>query len=98
DVTANQEPIETTAETTGERIEREAEAPGERLRRNPGIAGAADSASRAWGVIVLAVGLWFFADVTLGLTMPGLAWRELWPLALIVIGLFVVVRGLARRT
>ena len=37
--------------------------------------------------MLLAVGLWFFADVTLGYDMPSIAWRDLWPLALIVIGL-----------
>ena len=85
------------AQVAGERLGREAQAAGERLRRDPAIAGAASTASRAWGAIVLAIGLWFFADVTLGLSMPSLAWRELWPIVLIVIGLFVVVRGLARR-
>ena len=85
------------AGAAGERLGREAQAAGERLRRDPGLIGAADWASRAWGAIVLAIGLWFFADVTLGLSMPSLAWRELWPIALIVVGLSVVVRGLGRR-
>jgi hypothetical protein len=61
------------------------------------MVGAADWASRAWGLIVLAIGLWFFADVTLGLGMPSLAWGELWPIVLIVAGLAIVLRGLARR-
>jgi hypothetical protein len=86
-VTVNDKPIETPP---GDR---------ERLPHDPapGMVGAADRASRAWGLIVLAVGLWFFADVTLGLNMPALAWRELWPIVLIVIGLAIVLRGLARR-
>jgi hypothetical protein len=61
------------------------------------VIGAADTAGRIWGLIVLAVGLWFFADITLGLDMPSVAWRDLWPVALIVIGLAVVIRGMARR-
>jgi len=46
---------------------------------------------------VLAIGLWFFADVTLGYDMPSVAWRDLWPIVLIAIGLVVVVRGMNRR-
>ena len=45
---------------------------------------------------MLADGLWSFADVTLGLDMPAVAWRDLWPIALIVVDLAVVFRGLAR--
>jgi len=81
----------------GERFGREAQAAGERLQRDPGLVGAANWASRAWGLIVLAIGLWFLADVTLGFDMPSLAWRELWPLVLVVVGLAIVLRGLARR-
>jgi hypothetical protein len=89
-VTAGDEPIQIAEDPTPK-------SGGDRGRRDPGMAGAADWASRAWGLIVLAIGLWFFADVTLGLDMPSLAWRELWPIVLIVVGLAIVLRGLARR-
>ena len=81
----------------GEKLGREAEAAAERWKKDPAIAGAADTATRVWGLLVLAVGLWFFADVTLGYDMPSIAWRDLWPLALIAIGLLVLVRGMTRR-
>ena len=81
----------------GERFGRQAEAAGERWSKDANVARAADTASRIWGVIVLAIGLWFFADITLGYDMPSIAWRDLWPIALIGIGLVVVVRGMTRR-
>ncbi len=85
------------AQAAGERLGRQAEAAGQRLSKDPAVIGAADTAGRIWGLIVLAVGLWFFADITLGLDMPAVAWRDLWPVVLIVIGLAVVIRGMARR-
>ena len=85
------------ADAAGERFGREAEAAGQRIANDPGVKAAADTAGRAWGLILVAVGLWFFADVTLGIEMPSIAWRDLWPVALIVIGLAIVLRGLASR-
>jgi hypothetical protein len=82
----------------GERIGREAEAMGQRLSKDPGVQRAADSAARVWGLIVLAIGVWFLADVTIGLDMPAVPWADLWPLGLILIGLFVVLRGMRRRS
>jgi len=81
----------------GERWGRRAGAAGERWSKDPGVARAADTAGRIWGLIVLAIGLWFFADVTLGYDMPSIAWRDLWPIVLIAIGLVVVLRGMTRR-
>ena len=85
------------AQAAGERLGRQAEAAGQRLSKDPSVIGAANTAGRVWGLIVLGVGLWFFADITLGLNMPAVAWRDLWPVVLIVIGLAVVIRGMARR-
>lgn len=67
--------------------------------RPPAFEQRVEGFGRVWGLLLLAVGLWFFADITLGLDMPAVAWRDLWPVALIVVGLAVVLRGLAiRRT
>jgi hypothetical protein len=85
------------AEAAGDRIGHQMHEAGERWSKDPNVAGAADAAARAWGVLVLAIGIWFFLDVTLGIDMPGVPWRDLWPVALIVIGLAVVVRGMTRR-
>lgn len=82
-----------------ERVEafgREAEGVGKRLAANPAVVDAADTAARTWGLLVLAVGLWFFAEFTLGMDMPAIPWRDIWPLGLILIGVAVLVRGLRR--
>jgi hypothetical protein len=86
------------AEEAGKRIGREAEDAGRRIAANPAVARAGDTAARIWGLMLLAVGLWFFVEVTLGYNMPSIPWRDVWPLGLIVVGLFVILRGLSRRS
>ena len=85
------------AEAAGEKLGKEAEAAAQRWSKDPSLVGAADTATRVWGLVVLAVGLWFFADITLGLEMPAIAWRDVWPVVLIVLGLAVLIRGMASR-
>jgi len=85
------------AGATGEKLGHEAEAAAQRWSKDPTVVGAADTATRVWGLLVLAVGLWFFADITLGMDMPAIAWRDVWPVALVVLGLAVLVRGMASR-
>jgi hypothetical protein len=65
--------------------------------RNARHVRAATTATRIWGLIVLAIGLWLFADVTLGLTLPRIPLRDLWPVALIVIGVGVILQGASGR-
>ena len=77
---------------------REAEAAANRLATNPAVQDAADAASRIWGLVLLVVGLWFMAAITLRLDLPSVAWSDFWPLILIAFGALIVVRGLARRS
>ena len=50
-----------------------------------------------FGLIVIAVGLWFVADLTLGLDMPSLSWGQLWPIFLILLGGWLLVTSMRRR-
>lgn len=81
----------------GERIGRQAEAAGKRLTSDPTVVRAVDTAARVWGLLILLVGVWFLADVTLGFEMPDVPWGDIWPIGLIAIGLVVVFRGMGRQ-
>jgi hypothetical protein len=48
------------------------------------------------GLVLVAVGVWFFADQTLGLAMPDVDWGRFWPVILILIGAWIVL-GSRRR-
>lgn len=56
------------------------------------------NASVVFGVIILLVGLWFFATQTLGIDLPRLDWGQLWPIVLIAIGALIVLNAMQRRT
>jgi hypothetical protein len=49
-----------------------------------------------FGVILVAIGLWFFGDQTLGLDMPALSWSDLWPILIIALGGWIVLGSLRR--
>jgi uncharacterized membrane protein len=49
------------------------------------------------GVILLAIGLWFFADQTLELDMPNLRWSQLWPILIIGFGAWIAIGSMRRR-
>ena len=49
------------------------------------------------GLIILAVGVYFFLDRTLGVAMPPVRWSSLWPVILIVVGGLVLIRSIQRR-
>lgn len=44
------------------------------------------------GLVILGVGLWYFADRTLGLDLPRLDADQLWPIAVIALGAWLIVR------
>jgi hypothetical protein len=56
-----------------------------------------NAASIVVGVILLAIGVWYFLDQTLGLVMPRVRWGDLWPIFLIVIGGVILIRSAGRR-
>ena len=45
---------------------------------------------------MIAIGVWFFADRTLGIDLPDFDWGSLWPLILIGIGVWILI-GAERR-
>ena len=53
-------------------------------------------ATIVFGLIVIAIGVWFFADQTLGINLPDVDWGALWPLVLIAIGVWILL-GTGRR-
>ena len=85
------------AEDAGKRLGRDAEDAAHRLAANPSVVQAGDTAARLWGLLLIGVGLWFFVEVTLRYDLPAIPWGDVWPLGLIVVGLFVIGRGLTRR-
>lgn len=87
-----------TLDQRAQALGREAEAAARRWGENPAVKETADIAGRLWGLVLLAFGLWFLADVTLDMDLPNVRWSEVWPVLLIVLGGFVVIRGLARRS
>ena len=77
---------------------KEVEDAANRWSKDPGVKGNLTLLGRMWGLLLVAVGVWTFIGVTLGYDLPAVPIRDLWPLALIVLGGVVIVRGLARRT
>lgn len=53
--------------------------------------------SIVFGLVILGVGLWFFAAETLELDMPDISWRQAWPVILIAIGAWIVLGQVRRR-
>ena len=77
---------------------REVEDAAHRWSRDPGVKRNVTYLGRLWGLALLVAGAWLFAGVTLGYDLPSVPLRDLWPVALIVLGGAVILRGFARRT
>jgi hypothetical protein len=54
------------------------------------------TASVLFGLVILGLGLWFFAEHTLGYQLPRIRWSQAWPVFLIVLGLWVVLGSMRR--
>jgi Domain of unknown function (DUF5668) len=63
-----------------------------RRRDDPGRVG-----SIVVGMVILGIGLWFFASETLQLEMPDISWRQAWPVILIAVGAWMVLGTVRRR-
>ena len=55
-------------------------------------------ASLFFGIVLIVLGLWFFASTTLGLSLPRLDWGQLWPILLIGLGVWILFRATRWRT
>jgi cell wall-active antibiotic response 4TMS protein YvqF len=55
-------------------------------------------ASIVVGLVLLAIGIWYLLDQTLGLDMPRIRWSDVWPIILIVLGGVMLYRSATRRT
>jgi hypothetical protein len=55
-------------------------------------------ASMVVGLILLAIGVWYLLDQTLGIRMPRIDWGDIWPIFLIGIGAIVLIRSARRGT
>jgi len=59
---------------------------------SPPVDGGPRYGSIIVGLIILGVGLWYFADRTLGLELPRLNADQLWPIAVIGLGAWLIIR------
>jgi hypothetical protein len=56
------------------------------------------AASVVFGFILLAIGLWFFVEQTLGIELPRVRWSQFWPVILIGLGVWIVLGSMRRRS
>jgi hypothetical protein len=65
-------------------------------RSRPPSSKSGRDGSIVFGLILLAIGVWFLADQTLGLVLPRIDWGRLWPLFIIAIGLWIAIGSMRR--
>ena len=58
----------------------------------PPLVGGPRYGSMIVGLVILGVGLWYFADRTLGLELPRIDADQLWPIVVIALGAWLIVR------
>lgn len=95
--TSRMEAFGRDAQAAGERLGREAQAAGERWSHDPELVSAGTWLTRLIGLAFIAVGLWFFGEVSLGLDLPAVDWALAWPALLIVLGGGVLLTAMVRR-
>lgn len=98
--TLGQPPAPTTEGRFEQRMQtfgREVEEAAQRIGHDPEVRAGADLFGRLFGLVLVALGAWFFADYTLAMDLPHVRWNELWPIALILLGGLIVLRGAQRR-
>jgi len=74
-----------------------APAPAEEPAWRPPRSDSGRNAGFVFGVILVVIGLWFFATTTLGLDLPRVDWAALWPLLLIALGAWILLGAIGRR-
>jgi hypothetical protein len=70
---------------------------GDDRRRQASRANRPNPAALVVGLVLILIGLWFFAERTLGISLPRIAWSTVWPLILIVLGAVILWRAVERR-
>jgi hypothetical protein len=56
-----------------------------------------DTGAIVFGLILLAVGVYYLLERTFGLALPELDWDKLWPLILVLIGAAIVFNSWRRQ-
>ena len=81
-----------------EDLGRDVEDAASRWSRDAGVKRNVTYVGRLVGLVLVMAGAWLSAGVTLGYDLPTVPLRDVWPVALIVLGGAVILRGFARRT
>jgi lipopolysaccharide export LptBFGC system permease protein LptF len=54
-------------------------------------------AAVVFGLALIAIGVWFFLDRTIGVDLPRIQWGTIWPVILIALGGLILLRSFRRR-
>jgi hypothetical protein len=55
------------------------------------------AAAVVFGLALIAIGVWFFLDRTIGVDLPRIQWGTIWPVILIALGGLILLRSFRRR-